>query len=91
MLLVTIVQNVNLVFITSRLGAKVSFPIDTFCVLLNQSIQIDCKCNSDGSNGCDADHGQCFCNENIEGKYCDHCADNFFGFPNCQGLTTIFF
>ena len=49
-------------------------------------INIDCECNLDGSNGCDEIHGQCFCNENIEGKYCDHCAINFFGFPDCQGM-----
>ena len=52
---------------------------------LNFPLFIDCECKPEGSNGCDK-VGQCICLENIEGKDCGHCADNFFGYPNCTGI-----
>ena len=45
---------------------------------------IECKCNEEGSKGCN-DLG-CICDDNVEGRYCDHCKDNFYDFPNCTGM-----
>ena len=48
---------------------------------------IDCKCDGDGSldGKCD-DAGKCSCKTRIVGVKCNTCANNFFGFPQCQGI-----
>ena len=48
---------------------------------------INCSCNSIGSHNdkCD-DNGQCSCKTGYQGLRCDSCAQDYFGFPNCQGM-----
>ena len=46
----------------------------------------ECECAKEGSTGqCDA-NGKCTCNENVAGDKCTECKENYFGYPNCQGL-----
>ena len=48
---------------------------------------LECKCNKDGSmviTKCESD-GQCSCKDNIVGKKCDACKDEFYNFPTCRG------
>ena len=48
---------------------------------------IECNCDGDGSldGKCD-DHGKCSCKPGFDGVKCNTCANNFFGFPQCQGI-----
>ena len=51
-----------------------------------QKLNLACECNAEGSIGtaC-SDSGQCDCKDNVEGLPCDHCKDEHFGFPTCEG------
>ena len=52
--------------------------------ILNEFLIGSCNCNDEGSTGCN-EVAQCICKDNVEGAMCDHCMDNFYGFPECQG------
>ena len=70
-------------------GSKVTLfliPLLTF-LIKKEFWFIACDCNilgvKDQSISC-ADSGQCNCKDTIEGMKCDHCKDNFYGFPTCS-------
>ena len=70
--------------------------------MYNCSIQqlSECNCNQDGSSSlqCD-DNGVCNCKDgftgskcdncvpNVIGNMCDSCQENYFNYPQCQGLS----
>uniref|UniRef100_A0A915EU80 Laminin subunit alpha n=1 Tax=Ditylenchus dipsaci TaxID=166011 RepID=A0A915EU80_9BILA len=45
----------------------------------------ECKCNQCGSRQCDNKSGQCECHALVEGKDCDTCVENAWGFDSCRG------
>ena len=48
---------------------------------------IECNCDQDGSLGGNCnDAGKCSCKPGFDGDKCSKCANNFFGFPHCQGI-----
>ena len=62
---------------------------DVCIFLLTNLMYSACGCDTQGSNGtaCSND-GQCRCKANIEGLTCNHCIDEFYSFPTCQGIST---
>ena len=51
---------------------------------------MNCKCVVAGSKTtqCDLQSGDCDCKDNIDGKTCNKCVDQFFGFPSCKRMFT---
>ena len=48
---------------------------------------IECNCTIDGSVNVNCDNtGKCSCKTGFDGVKCNTCANNFFGFPQCQGI-----
>ena len=47
----------------------------------------DCECDVSGSEGesCD-DSGACVCKTNVEGPKCKECIQDYYGFPECEGI-----
>ena len=47
----------------------------------------DCECDISGSEGesCD-DSGTCTCKTNVEGPKCKECIQDYYGFPECEGM-----
>ena len=54
--------------------------VDIFSILA-------CNCNSIGSNGisCNISTGECECNIGYSGTQCNNCADEYYGWPTCNG------
>ena len=49
---------------------------------------LECECDEEGSvdNTCTETDGKCTCKEHIIGEKCAECEEEFFGFPNCEGM-----
>ena len=55
-------------------------------ILYNILIFLACNCSVVGSKNlfCDDFTGQCPCKDGLEGRTCNSCPKNHFGFPNCK-------
>ena len=49
---------------------------------------LECACDEEGAvdNTCTETDGKCTCKEHIIGEKCAECEEEFFGFPNCEGI-----
>jgi len=50
------------------------------------SFHLACDCSEVGSTSlfCHDNSGKCPCKPQLEGRKCDSCPENHFGFPNCK-------
>ena len=52
------------------------------------SMILACACDENGSEDqlCDKDSGQCTCRPNVVGLKCKTCKDEYWSFPDCEGM-----
>ena len=78
-------------FLCEKLGGKGMFNETIYAgrlQLINNSFnatQKACDCNTEGTESCNKETGQCICKPNVIGNKCDTCDFGFYGSLPCQG------